>query len=85
MLNNTQKIILIASGAATALAIKTRMDANRDAKKSAKITSIIREIEATFAAYEAVSTRVANGDYRDKSSEDIKTDFEFEQIAYLEK
>jgi len=85
MLNNTQKIILIASGAATVLAVKAYVDAKREQQRLARIRKIMREIEATFAASDIVNARAMNGEYRGKSMEDIMNDFEFEQIAYLEK
>lgn len=85
MLNNTQKIILISAGAATALAIKTRIDANRDAKRRAKVLATMREINATFEAFVTVNERIMKGEYRDKTPQQIKDDFEFEQIAILEK
>ena len=85
MLNNAQKIILIASGAAAALAIKTRIDTKRNAKKRAKVLATIREIDACFEAFTKVNERVLNGEYRGKPASAIKDDFEFEQIAILEK
>lgn len=85
MLNNAEKIALITAGAVTALTIKSRIDAKRNAKKRAQVLATMREIEATFQAFQTVSARAANGEYRDKPAQAIKDDFAFEQIAILEK
>lgn len=84
-MHNTEKIALIATGAAIMLTVKTRIDKSRDAKKRARTLAILREMDASIKAFEIMNERVLNGEYRGKTAEQIKTDFEFEQIAILEK
>lgn len=84
-MKNNEKLALLFGGLSAVIAIKTCRDAVKETKRIEKQTEDIRNFQSILAAYSIVRERIVNGEYDGKTKEDIKTDFEFEKIAYLEK